>query len=351
MPSIETALGRRFGGSELRHRRQALTGGYRKTGGGAAIVLRRQRMTSQAPVRLTLSATDWLLLLTLSVLWGGSFFFTKIAVLELPPLTVALGRVAMAAAILIVLARMTGVALPDRMAAWRPYLLMGLLNNAIPFGLIFWGQTHIPSGLAAILNATTPLFTVLVAHVATTDEKLTSARLAGVAAGLAGVVVMIGPDLLRELGANVLAQLACLGAAISYAFAGVYGRRFRHEPALRVAAGQLVASTLILAPVALVIDRPWTLAPPSMTAVAALVALATFSTAIGYLLYFRILARAGATNLLLVTFLIPVSAILLGILVLGEQLEPRHLAGMAAIAVGLAAIDGRLLRLLRPAAP
>ena len=136
---------------------------------------------------------------------------------------------------------------------------MGLLNNAIPFGLIFWGQTHIPSGLAAILNATTPLFTVLVAHWATVDEKLTFARLAGVVAGLAGVVVMIGPDMLRELGANVFAQFACLGAAISYAIAGVYGRRFREEPALPVAAGQLAASTLILAPLALVIDRPWTL--------------------------------------------------------------------------------------------
>jgi drug/metabolite transporter (DMT)-like permease len=296
-----------------------------------------------------MSAADWLLLVTLSILWGGSFFFTKIAVLELPPLTVALGRVAIAATILIVLARMTGVALPDRMTAWRPYLLMGLLNNAIPFGLIFWGQTHIPSGLAAILNATTPLFTVLVAHVATADEKLTPARLAGVAAGLAGVVVMIGPDLLSELGANVLAQLACLGAAISYAFAGVYGRRFRGEPPLRVAAGQLVASSVLLAPVVILLDRPWTLAPPSATAIAALVALAALSTALAYLIYFRILARAGATNVALVTFLIPVSAILLGTLVLGEQLEPRHLVGMAAIAVGLAAIDGRPMRLLRPA--
>jgi drug/metabolite transporter (DMT)-like permease len=307
-------------------------------------------MTSQAPAaRLTMSATDWLLLVTLSVLWGGSFFFAKLAVLELPPLTVALGRVAIAAAILVVLARMTGVALPDRMAAWRPYLLMGLLNNAVPFGLIFWGQTHIPSGLAAILNATTPLFTALVAHAATADERLNTARLVGVAAGLAGVTVMIGPDLLRALGADVLGQLACLLAAVSYAFAGVYGRRFRGEPPLRVAAGQLVASSVLLAPVVILLDRPWTLAPPSATAIAALVALAALSTALAYLIYFRILARAGATNVALVTFLIPVSAILLGTLLLGEQLEPRHLAGMAAIAVGLAAIDGRLLRLLRPA--
>jgi drug/metabolite transporter (DMT)-like permease len=292
-------------------------------------------------IRLTMSATDWILLVTLSILWGGSFFFTKLVVMVLPPLTVALARVVLAAAMLVVLARATGVALPDRLSAWRPYLVMGLLNNAIPFALIFWGQTHIPSGLAAILNATTPLFTVLVAHWATADEKLTTARLAGVAAGLAGVVVMIGPDLLRDIGGHVLGQFAVLLAAVSYAFAGVYGRRFRGEPPLRVAAGQLVASSMLLAPVAILLDRPWTLPPPGMATIAALVALAALSTALAYLIYFRILARAGATNVLLVTFLIPVSAILLGTLVLGEQLEPRHLVGMAAIGIGLAAIDGR----------
>jgi drug/metabolite transporter (DMT)-like permease len=297
--------------------------------------------------RAAMSAADWLLLVGLSLLWGGSFFLAKIAVLELPPLTVALGRVAIAAAILLTLARVTGVALPATLSDWRPYALMGLLNNVLPFTLLFWGQTHIPSGLAAILNATTPLFTVLVAHVATADEKLTGERLAGLAAGLAGVVVMIGPDVLRDLGANVLAQLACLLAAISYAFAGVYGRRFRGEPALRVAAGQLTASSIILAlPVAL-IDRPWMLPLASGKAIAALVGLATLSTALGYLIYFRLLARAGATNVLLVTFLIPVSAILLGTLVLGEQLAARHLAGMAAIALGLVAIDGRAVKLFR----
>ncbi len=298
-------------------------------------------------IHLTMSATDWLLLVALSILWGGSFFFTKLVVLVLPPLTVAFGRVAIAAAILIVLARATGTPLPDRPSTWRPYLVMGLLNNAIPFALIFWGQTHIPSGLAAILNATTPLFTVLVAHWATADEKLNAARLAGIAAGLAGVIVMIGPDLLRDIGGNVLGQFAVLLAAVSYAFAGVYGRRFRGEPPLRVAAGQLAASSMLLAPVAILLDRPWTLPPPGMATIAALVALAALSTALAYLIYFRILARAGATNVLLVTFLIPVSAILLGTLVLGEQLEPRHLVGMAAIGIGLAAIDGRPLNVLR----
>ena len=167
--------------------------------------------------RLTMSATDWALLVSLSILWGGSLFFGKIAVAELPPLTVAFGRVAIAAAILVLLARATGLALPASFCAWRPFAVMGLLNNAIPFGLILWGQTHIPSGLAAILNATTPLFTVLVAHFATRDEKVTPARFIGMTVGLGGVVVMIGPDLLRDLGADVAAQGACLLAAISYA--------------------------------------------------------------------------------------------------------------------------------------
>jgi drug/metabolite transporter (DMT)-like permease len=294
-----------------------------------------------ASTRPTLSATDWLLLVTLSILWGGSFLFAKIAVAELPPLTVALGRVAIAATALVLLARLMGIALPSGLRAWWPFAVMGLLNNVVPFSLIFWGQTHIPSGLAAILNATTPLFTVLVAHVATADEKLGAARLIGVAAGMLGVAVMIGPDVLRDPGAGVWGQFACLLAALSYAFAGVYGRRFRGEPVLRVAAGQLAASTILLVPIVVLIDRPWTLAVPSPTTIGALAALALLSTSLAYVIFFRILGRAGATGISLVTFLIPVSAILLGTLVLGEQLAARHFAGMAAIALGLAAIDGR----------
>jgi drug/metabolite transporter (DMT)-like permease len=289
-------------------------------------------------------AADWLLLVALSVLWGGSFFFAKIAVAELPPLTVALARVAIAATVLLALARLTGTKLPATLSAWRAFAIMGLLNNVLPFSLIFWGQTHIASGLAAILNATTPLFTVLVAHVATADERLTAGRVAGLLFGFAGVVVMIGPDVLSGIGGNVLAQLACLLAALSYGFAGVYGRRFRGQPPLAVAAGQLTASTALLIPVVAVIDRAWTIAPPSLTALGALVALSVFSTALAYVIFFRILDRSGATNLSLVTFLIPVSAILLGTLILGEQLAARHLIGMVAIALGLAAIDGRPVR-------
>ena len=293
------------------------------------------------PARPTMSATDWLLLVTLSVLWGGAFFFGKVAVAELPPLTVALGRVGIAAAILIVLMRLTGTVLPASLAGWRPFAVMGFLNNALPFGLILWGQTHIPSGLAAILNATTPLFTVLIAHVVTADEKITPARMAGLIFGLAGVVVLIGPDLLREFGAHVAAQFACLGAAVSYALSGIYGRRFRGTPALTVATGQLVASTVMLTPLVLWLDQPWQLPLPSLPASGAIFGLAALSSALGYVIYFRVLASAGATNVLLVTFLMPISAILLGVLVLGEQLSDRHFVGIAVIAIGLAAIDGR----------
>jgi drug/metabolite transporter (DMT)-like permease len=296
------------------------------------------------PARLTMAPTDCLLLVALSILWGGSFFFAKIAVAELPPLSVALGRVALAAASLVLVARMTGIALPGTASQWLPFVPMGLLNNVLPFSLIFWGQTQIPSGLAAILNATTPLFTVLVAHLATADEKLNAGRVAGLLFGFAGVIAMIGPDALHALDRNVMAQLACLAAALSYAFAGVYGRRFRGAPSLRVATGQLVASSVLLLPVVALVDQPWTVPLPSIRTAGALVALAVLSTALAYVIFFRILGRAGATGISLVTFLIPISAIVLGTLILGEQLAVRQFAGMIAIALGLAAIDGRPLR-------
>jgi drug/metabolite transporter (DMT)-like permease len=288
-----------------------------------------------------MTANDWLLILVLSVFWGGSFFFTEIAVAEIPPFTLALLRVAIAAAILLVYARASGLALPPFGPSWRPLAVMAVLNNVAPFTLIFWSQSHIAGGLASILNATTPLFTIVVAHFATRDDRITPARLVGLFAGFAGVLIVIGPDALRELGVHVLAQLASLLAAVCYAVSGVYGRRFHGLAPAVVSASILLISTAVMLPLAAVFDRPWTLPTPSGAAMLATLGLAAISTAAAYLIYFRVLARAGATNLLLVTFLIPVSAILLGALFLGETLEPRHFAGMGAIAIGLAAIDGR----------
>jgi drug/metabolite transporter (DMT)-like permease len=286
----------------------------------------------------------WLWLLSLSVLWGGSFFFAKVAVGELGPFTVVFARVSLAALALALVVPLR------RDAPWPTYFAMGFLNNALPFSLIFWGQTEIGSGLASILNATTPLFTLVVAHVLTPDEKIDRTKVAALLVGLLGVVVLIGLSAL--IGSSTLwGQAACLAAALSYAFAGIYGRRFRRmgiAPA-EAAAGQLTASTVLILPIMLVIDRPWMVPPPSLTVWLALGALALLSTALAYVLYFRILAAAGATVLLLVTFLIPVPAILLGAMVLGERLEPRHYAGMALIGLGLAIIDGRIAGLLRPA--
>jgi drug/metabolite transporter (DMT)-like permease len=228
---------------------------------------------------------------------------------------------------------------------------MGLLNNALPFSLIFWGQTEIASGLASILNATTPLFTLIVAHFLTADEKIGRTKAAALLTGLAGVVVLVGPDVLTR-GTDLWGQVACLGAALSYAFAGIYGRRFQRMGVAPVeaAAGQVTASAMLILPIMMIVEQPWAMAASQTATVwLALAGLALLSTALAYVLYFRILAAAGATNLLLVTFLIPVTAILLGAVVLAARLEPRHFAGMALIGLGLAVIDGRLAGLLRPA--
>lgn len=300
-------------------------------------------------VNRSMGIVEWSLLIVLSMLWGGSFFFVEIAVDALPPFTIVALRVGLAAIALNLFVQAMGL----KMARARPllaaFLGMGLLNNVIPFSLIVWGQTHIASGLASILNATTPFFTIIVAHFLTQDEKITKKRLIGVLVGFVGVVLIIGPEVLNHFGTNLFAQLAVLGAAICYAFAGVFGRRFQRlglSPVV-TATGQVTASTIILLPLALIVDQPWMLPMPGWQIWGAILGLALFSTALAYMIYFRILATAGATNLLLVTFLIPVSAILLGTIILGEQLEVTHFAGMAFLGLGLVVIDGRPLDLLR----
>lgn len=300
-------------------------------------------------INQTMGALEWALLLLLSILWGGSFFFVGVAVKALPPFTLVVLRVGIAALALNIILRGMGLRMPRDAASWRAFFGMGLLNNMIPFSLIVWGQTQIASGLASILNATTPLFTLIVAHLLTRDEKLSGARLGGILVGFAGVAVIIGPDSLQGLGENTLAQFAVLGAALSYAFAGVFGRRFARMGVapLVTASGQVSASTVLLLPLALLVDRPWNIPLPGMPVWAAVLGLALISTALAYILYFRILASSGATNLLLVTFLIPVSAILLGALFLGEQLAAKDFIGMGLIGLGLLAIDGRLMPLSR----
>jgi drug/metabolite transporter (DMT)-like permease len=226
-------------------------------------------------------------------------------------------------------------------------LLLAFLNNALPFTLFGWGQTHIASGLASILNATTPIWGVVVAHFLTHDERMTPRKIAGVLLGFGGVATMIGPALLSNIGTSGVAELACVAAALSYALAAVWARRFRKQgiSPLSVTTGQLTAAAVMMLPMSMIVDRPWTHAFPPVSALAAITALALFCTAFGYVLYFRLIATSGATNALLVTLLVPPVAILLGGLFLGESLAPQDFVGLALIAFGLAAIDGRALSL------
>ncbi len=290
---------------------------------------------------LRLGAAEWGLLLVLSLLWGGSFLFGRIAVQEVPPMTVAFFRVAIAAVILGAALWVSRQPLPRGLAAWAPFAVMGLVNNVIPFSLIFWGQREIGVGLAAILNATTPLFAALLAHFFTSDEKLKANRLAGVGIGIAGVVVLVGPELLGGLGQHMLPQLAVLAAAGSYGIAALWGRRFRTVPPM-VTCAQLTSSTVILLPLSLLFDGAITGDLPGRTTIAAILGLAVLCTALAYVIFFTLIRRAGASNVMLVTLLIPVSAMALGAVFLGEQVAPIDLAGAAIIGVALIVIDGRM---------
>ncbi|MEZ9229547.1 DMT family transporter [Vibrio amylolyticus] len=294
-------------------------------------------------INTSMTARVWGMLILLSVLWGGSFYFVGVVVNELPPLTIVTLRVGMAAIALWVFAFIVGIKFPKDLKIWAAFLGMGVLNNVIPFTLIVLGQTQIASGLASILNASTPIFAVVVAGLLLPDERVTPLKLVGVVVGFVGVVVMIGLPALSGQG-NLMAQLAIICAALSYSFAGVFGRRFKTmgiNPIL-TAAGQVTASTLVLIPITLTIDGKLDFSAVSTQTWVSMTALAVFSTAAAYVLYFRILEVAGATNVLLVTLLVPVSAILLGSMLLNESLQMIHFFGMTLIALGLSAIDGRL---------
>jgi drug/metabolite transporter (DMT)-like permease len=276
------------------------------------------------------------------VLWGGSFFFVGVALRELPPLTIVLARVTIGAALLLPLLKPLGGALPNNVAGWMPFLVMGLLNNVIPFSLQVAGQTYISSGLASVLNATTPLFTVLVLA-AFGDERLIARRIVGVLIGLIGVIVLREPGVVLS-GSETFGMLLCLGAALSYGFSGLWGRRKLHGVApLTSATCQLITSGIAMAFIAAAVDRPWQLPMPGVVTWAALIGVAALSTSLAYVVFYRILARSGATNVMLVTLLIPVTATGLGALVLGERLALNQVAGALVIASGLVVIDGRLL--------
>lgn len=295
---------------------------------------------------MSMGSFEWGLLLTLAAIWGSSFFFNRVALDDLPPLTIVLGRVGLAAIALNVVLRVRGERLPVDRSLWFAFIVMGALSQVIPFGLIVWSQTSISGGLAAILNATVPLFTLVAARFLIADEPMSGNRLAGVLIGFAGAVIVIGPGALLNVSGErerLVAQVAVLAAALSYAVASLYGRRFKGMDPLAPAAGQVTGSTLLLIPLVLVFDRPWTIERAGGEALAAVLGLALLCTGVAYVIYFRILASAGASNLSLVTFLLPVSALLLSGLVLHESINARQLAGMAVIFTGLIVVDGRLV--------
>ncbi len=288
----------------------------------------------------------WAMLCALALIWGASFYFFEISLQAYQPFTIVFSRVALGALAALALVYAMGDRLPTDAASWRAFAVMGVINNVIPFSLIVWGQTQIESGVASILNATTPVFTILLAHLLTRDEKLNANRGLGVLLGFAGVAVLIGGGGEAGFGGTTLGQLAVVGAAISYAFAGIFGRRFRGMPSMVPATGMLICSTVVMAPMALVVDGVPDLAAPAGVW-AAIVANGVLGAAVAYWLYFAILARAGATNLLLVTFLIPIGAVSLGVVALGERPDVSAFAGMAVIFAGLALIDGRILGVFR----
>ena len=284
---------------------------------------------------------DWLLLFALSVPWGCSFLFFKVLGAELPPLTIALGRVAIAAAVLGAALAAAGVSIAPFTRHWQDMLLLGLLNNAVPFSLFAWGETLVSSGTASVFNAMAPVLTVLALRAAGLSGPFTWNKWVGVLLGFAGVVVLAGPDAL--VGSNLWGDLACLGAAGCYALGAPVMARLRHLPPSGVAAGQLISSTLILVPAAALVDRPWALPAPSLRAWGALVGLALLSTALAYAVYFRLVARAGPANAMLVTYMVPLTALALGNLVLREPITLNALLGAGVILAGLALLDGRWL--------
>ncbi len=291
----------------------------------------------------TMGSIEWALLILLSVLWGGAYFFAGVAVRELPPLTVVLARVSVAVIALLPLLWYLGHSLPRGLSAWYPFIGMGILNNVIPFGLIFAGQLHITVGLSSIINAMTPLFTVLV-MASFRQERLTLYRIIGVLLGVVGVAVLRGVD--GALGAGQTLGIGlCLAAALSYGFAALWGKKYlAGHPPIKSASCQLVCSTAIMAVLVLLVDKPWTLAVPSASVIWSLVALGVFGTALAYIVFFNILVRAGASNVMLVTLLIPITAMLLGNVFLDEVIQAKEVIGALIIGAGLAFIDGRLIR-------
>ena len=285
-----------------------------------------------------MNTRQFLILLVLGLIWGASFLFIKVAVVTIPPFTVAFGRTALAALILYVVLRYRGLKLGSWGPLWGAFLILGLFNGAVPYTLITWAEIHIDSGLAAILNALMPLFTVLLAHFFTQDEKLNWMKVIGILLGFLGIMVLIGPAVLKGLGTHVIGQLAVVGAAWCYAMAAIYGRRLKEVPPLVSATGQLIGAALLTLPLSFIIDTPWQLSV-TLLSLGALACLSLLGTALAYILYYYLLSRIGATNVSLVTYLLPITGVFWGALLLGERLHWSAFLALALILAGIAGVN------------
>ena len=284
-----------------------------------------------------------LLLILLAGLWGPSFLFIKVAVAEIPPLTLVLGRVGIAAVLLTLFLYVQGKSLPRSRTIWRHLAVMGLVHNTIPFVLFGWGEQYIDSALASILNGTTPLFTIVLAHYFASNDRLTPLKLIGVLIGFAGLLLLITPSLTDGLQVTTLGLLAVALAAALYGVAIVYSRNnLIGLPPLVAPAGQMIMATIYLLPLSLLVDRPFALPPLSSPVVWSMVALGVLGTAVAFVVYYRLLETAPASYVSMTTYIIPVFGVILGVLVLGEQLTWHAYAGFALILLGVMIVNGLL---------
>jgi drug/metabolite transporter (DMT)-like permease len=286
-------------------------------------------------------------MIVLALIWGASFLAVRVALDEIGPLTSVAHRVGWAMIALWIAVIAMRLPLPRDPRVWLAFLGLGLLNNVIPFGLMAWGQLHIESGLTSILNAATAIFGVLAAAIFFADERISTRKAVGVMLGFAGVATAIGLENLRNFDIRSLAQLAVIAGTVSYALAGVWARKMLSgQPPQVAAAGMVTGATLIMLPLAWVVEGPLALNLQSPT-ILAIAYYALAATALAYLLYYRVLAMAGSGNLMLVTLLVAPVAIVLGALLRDETLRPAAFGGFALLALGLIVLDGRIWRLLR----
>ena len=283
---------------------------------------------------------DFVLLLALSSIWGASYMLIKLGLETVPPLTLAAARIVLGAATLMAVVRLRRLRLPGTWRAWTPFAVMAVVGNVVPFSLIAWGETRIPSGLTAILLGVVPVSTMVLAHICTADDRITAPKLAGLAAGFAGLCVLVGPDLLAGLGGGLAGKLAIVGAALCYATSIVYARRLRGSPVLVNAACTLTLAATIIVPFSLALEAPWGL-EPSATSVAALVVLGVVGTGAATMIFFGLVAGAGATFTSLINFLIPLFGVLWGWAVLSERLPATAFVGLALILSGVALVNRR----------